>query len=63
MNTYQAYALVGLAPHLPEVLPEALDAARAIGDEDHRANALVGLAPHLPEVCYTQALDAQSHWA
>ena len=43
-------ALSRLAPHLPSsLLPEALEAARAIENEQHRASALSGLAPHLPE--------------
>ena len=57
LNDYRAIALEGLVPYLPEVLPEALDAARAIGDESKRAIALEGLVPYLPEVL-PEALDA-----
>jgi hypothetical protein len=42
--------LTGLAPYLPEILPEALATAREIGDESDRAKALTGLAPYLPEI-------------
>jgi hypothetical protein len=35
--------LTGLAPHLPEILPEALATAREIGDEYYRAKALQAL--------------------
>jgi hypothetical protein len=49
----RAGVLSGLVPHLPEeeqatVLGEALAAARAIQDEEHRAEVLSTLAPHLP---------------
>jgi hypothetical protein len=47
---YRAEALVGLAPHFPEILAEALAVARAIRDERYRAWALTELAPHFPEV-------------
>nr|MBD2773305.1 hypothetical protein [Iningainema tapete BLCC-T55] len=47
---YRAHALSQLAPHLPEVLEEALAAARGIQDDYYRADALSQLAPHLPEV-------------
>jgi hypothetical protein len=39
-------ALGNLAPHLPEILPEALEVARTIGDENGRAIALEDLIPH-----------------
>ena len=42
--------MTGLAPHLPEILPEALATAREIGHEYYRAKALTGLAPYLPEI-------------
>jgi hypothetical protein len=35
--------LTGLAPYLPEILPEALATAREIGNESHRAEALQAL--------------------
>jgi hypothetical protein len=35
--------LTGLAPYLPEILPEALATAREIGDEYYRAKALQAL--------------------
>jgi hypothetical protein len=42
--------LTKLAPYLPEeLIAEALEAARGIGDEYDRARALSGLAEHLPE--------------
>jgi hypothetical protein len=49
--------LIGLAPYLPEVLPEALEAARAIKDEKYRARVLTGLAPYLPQAL-PEALEA-----
>ncbi|CCI23939.1 hypothetical protein MICAG_2280001 [Microcystis aeruginosa PCC 9808] len=49
--------MIGLAPHLPEVLPEALEIARGIGDKFNRALALTGLAPHLPEYLLPGALE------
>ena len=54
---YRAWALIGLAPYLPEVLPEALEAARAIKDEKYRARVLTGLAPYLPQAL-PEALEA-----
>ncbi len=55
--------LVALAPHLAQaeqnqVLREALEAARAIRDEDSRFKALVALAPHLSEPLLHEALEA-----
>ncbi|MCA2812967.1 MAG: trypsin-like serine protease, partial [Microcystis sp. M090S1] len=50
------WALIGLAPYLPEILPEAFAIARAIRDESRRAEALTGLAPHLPESLLFEAL-------
>jgi hypothetical protein len=52
-----------LAPRLPEaLLPAALDAARAIRDEEARARALTALAPRLAAEQQAQtfaaALDA-----
>ena len=46
----RAEALTGLAPYLPEILPEALEVARAIRYESNRAKALTELAPYLPEI-------------
>jgi vesicle coat complex subunit len=43
---------------LPEILPEALSAARAIQDESYRALALRNLAPHLPETLLKEVLSA-----
>ena len=55
----QAQALSKLAPHLPrELLPQALEAARAIGDEYDLAQALSDLAPHLPQQLLPQAFEA-----
>jgi hypothetical protein len=48
--------LTGLAPYLPEILPEALATAREIGNEYYRAEALTGLAPYLPENLLPEAL-------
>ena len=46
-------------PHLPVgLLPQALDAAQAIGSEQYRAEALIGLVPHLPVGLLPQALAA-----
>ncbi len=47
-----------LAPQLPEVWLEALEAARNIGDEYLRARALGDLAPQLPEALWSEALEA-----
>ncbi|WP_237048875.1 NB-ARC domain-containing protein, partial [Moorena bouillonii] len=53
----QAEGLEAISEYLtPSLLPEALDCARGISDEYHRALALVALAPHLPEVL-PEALD------
>ena len=57
----QAWALVRLAPHLPEpqkeqVFMEALNAIRAIFSFDNRAEALAELVPHLPEHMLADAL-------
>ena len=44
-------------PHLtPPLLGQALEAARAIGDEGSRAEALAALAPHLTPPERDQAL-------
>ncbi|MDJ0672935.1 MAG: apoptotic protease-activating factor, partial [Microcystis sp. M53598_WE2] len=40
----------GLARHFPQLLPEALEVARGIGDEKDRARALTGLARHFPQL-------------
>ena len=51
-------ALGELAPHLPErLLPEALEAARAITDERAGAYALIRLVPYLPESLLSEALE------
>ncbi|MFP4123008.1 MAG: NB-ARC domain-containing protein [Coleofasciculus sp.] len=51
-------ALSGIVPHLPEnLLPKALEAARAIQDERCRVEALSGIAPHLPDTL-PEALEA-----
>jgi hypothetical protein len=42
---------------LPEILPEALEAARAIQNESSRAKALSSLARHFPEIL-SEALEA-----
>ncbi|CCI04006.1 NB-ARC domain-containing protein [Microcystis aeruginosa] len=48
---YRVKVLTGLAPHLPQnLLPEALEIARAIKLEGYRAEALTELVPYLPEV-------------
>ena len=52
-DSARAWALTGLAPHLPAdqqpaVLAQALTAATAIPGDAARAWALTGLAPHLP---------------
>ena len=52
--------MIGLVPHLPEVLPEALAAAKEIGwyvPKYGRAEALTELAPHLPESLLPEALE------
>ncbi|HEC22838.1 MAG TPA: hypothetical protein ENI95_07970, partial [Chloroflexi bacterium] len=55
----RAYALVGLAPHLPEeLLGEGLEAARSIEGEWHRAEALVAFLPHLKGAQKEEALRA-----
>jgi len=46
-----------IAPHLPEILSEALEAARAIPDETYQAEALVLIAPHLPETLLPEPLE------
>ncbi|NCQ93031.1 MAG: trypsin-like serine protease, partial [Microcystis aeruginosa LG11-05] len=47
----QAEGLRAISSYLPPaLLPEALEIARGIGNEDYRVKALTGLAPHLPEV-------------
>ena len=56
-------ALAALAPRLApterdQALREALEAARAIGDEGSRSEALAALAPHLTEPWLRQALEA-----
>jgi alkylhydroperoxidase/carboxymuconolactone decarboxylase family protein YurZ len=61
--TQRAGALAALAPYLSgSLMTEALDAARAIGDEDSRAQALTGLAPHVGQdqcrAVLTEALAA-----
>ena len=53
----RAKALKQLVPQLPEILPEALDAAWAIGYEKHRAYALRELASDWPEIL-PEALEA-----
>ncbi|NJR61721.1 MAG: hypothetical protein HC769_24535 [Cyanobacteria bacterium CRU_2_1] len=56
----RASYLAGLAPHLPEILQEALETARSIKgfrDDYERATILAKLAPHLPEIL-EEALDA-----
>ena len=55
--------MAALAPHLtpPErdqALSQALEAARAIGDEGSRAEALAALAPHLTPPLLGPALEA-----
>ncbi len=45
-----AKALFKLTDKLPELLPEALDAARKIWDEEKRAKALSELADRMPEL-------------
>jgi len=53
-----AWALIWLAPYLPESLkPRALAAAEAIADEGARARALGELAPRLPESLLERALE------
>ncbi|MCZ8227160.1 MAG: apoptotic protease-activating factor, partial [Microcystis sp. LE19-84.1B] len=49
-ENYRAWALTGLAPHLPEsLLPEALAVARGIGTENTRASASTRLGPQFPD--------------
>jgi NB-ARC domain/APAF-1 helical domain len=58
IQSYQANALIGLAPHLPEnLLSEALEIACEMEDESGRARALIGLAPHLPENLLSESLE------
>lgn len=55
----QAATLTSLVPHLPpELLPEALDTATAIGSPRRQAEALAALAPHLPPELLERALAA-----
>ncbi|MEH2109940.1 hypothetical protein, partial [Nostoc sp.] len=51
---YRVKALSALAEKLPELLPEALAAARAIQDEDYRAKALSALASGLSQMPSTE---------
>ena len=56
-------ALAALAPRLApterdQALREALEAARAIGDEGDRSEALAALAPHLTDPLLREALEA-----
>ncbi|NEO77787.1 MAG: hypothetical protein F6J99_16705 [Moorea sp. SIO4G3] len=53
----QRYALLGLVPHFPELLPETLDYFRALESESERAEALIALAPHFPQGLLPEALD------
>ncbi|AOX04457.1 hypothetical protein BJP34_21915 [Moorena producens PAL-8-15-08-1] len=53
----QRYALIGLVPHFPELLPETLDYFRALESESERAEALIALAPHFPQGLLPEALD------
>ncbi|MCZ8191643.1 MAG: NB-ARC domain-containing protein, partial [Microcystis sp. LE19-338.1B] len=56
-SSKQAEGLEKITPYLPPtLLPEALEIARGIGNEDSRAEALTGLAPHLPESLLPEAL-------
>ncbi|ROH89365.1 NB-ARC domain-containing protein [Microcystis aeruginosa FACHB-524] len=53
----QAGGLTAISPYLTStLLPEALEVAKAIGDESYRARALTGLAPYLPESLLPKAL-------
>ena len=59
----RAWALTGLAPHLPpeqqaDVLAQALAATTAITDDYVRPEAFSGLAEHLPPDLLALALDA-----
>ncbi len=50
-NNGKSSGLVALSPFIPEaLLPEALIAARAIGEERFRAKALAAMAERLPEL-------------
>ncbi len=54
----QAGGLTAISPYLtPTLLPEALEVAKAIGDESYRARALTRLAPYLPESLLPKALE------
>jgi NB-ARC domain/APAF-1 helical domain len=57
----QANALIGLAPYLPENLPQilaqTLEAVHAIPDEFFRSQALAALAEYLPDTLLSQALE------
>jgi hypothetical protein len=55
----QAKALTGLAPYLPEIIPEALQVAREIRDEYIQpvGEVLKVLVPYLPEVLLPEALQ------
>ncbi|MCP4542518.1 MAG: apoptotic protease-activating factor 1 like protein [Chloroflexi bacterium] len=58
-SSFQAKALVRLAPHLPkDLLKDALAAARTIEDENIQAEALLGLAPYLAEESLGETLAA-----
>ncbi|UXE60908.1 MAG: hypothetical protein KA717_36645 [Woronichinia naegeliana WA131] len=52
-----AEALIEFAPHVPEVLSEALALTRGIGDKSKRAKVLGRLAPYLPESLLPEALE------
>jgi hypothetical protein len=59
----QAEGLKAIIPYLtPDLLPEALEIARGIGDEYYRAEALTGLAPHLPEILPEALATAREIW-
>ena len=47
---FLSFALSSLADKLPELLPEALAAAREIQNSEYRADALSSLADKLPEL-------------
>ena len=54
----QAKGLTAISPYLPPtLLLEALDTARAIGNQGYRAEALTELAPYLPEGLLPEALE------
>ncbi|MEH1851474.1 MAG: hypothetical protein V7L11_07255, partial [Nostoc sp.] len=53
----RAYALIALVEKLPELLPEALNAAREIQNQSDRAYALIALVEKLPELL-PEALNA-----